>query len=81
MAWIEATITLVGIVVANYGVKLGRAYPLIKQAQELITAQYEARKDGKLTKTEKVILYDDIEEILLDAYDILKGLTPFRSRK
>ncbi len=72
-------ISLAGIVIANYGLKLGRAYPLIKQSFNLVKNQEEARRDGKLTKDEKVKLYDDIETLIKEAYSILKGWLPNKS--
>ncbi len=73
-------LTLGGVVLANWGVKLGRALPLVKKAYNLIKNQEEARRDGKLTKDEKVRLYDDIEGTLKEVYSIVKGWTFFKSK-
>ena len=77
---INVGLTVVGLVIANYGVKFGRAYPLVKKAFELIKNQEAARKDGKITKDEKIKLYDDIEALIKEAYSIIKGLFPNKSK-
>ena len=73
-------ITIGGLVLANWGVKLGRALPIVTNAYNLIKNQEEARKDGKLTDKEKSGLYDDIEGLLKEAYSIIKGWTFFKSK-
>lgn len=74
----ESIITIAGAVLINYGFKLGRAYPLIKQAYTLIKNQHDARKDKQLTQKEKVILYDDIEDLINESWKIISGFTPIK---
>ena len=78
---VELALGLGGILIANFGWKLGRAYNLVKQAFELTKNQKEARKDGKLTQAEKAVLYDDIEDVITEAYKVLKGFFPNKSKK
>lgn len=78
--YVEVALGLAGLVVANYGVKLGRAYPLLKKAMKFARDQAEAKKDGVLTEKEKSVLYDDIELLVREAYSILKGFFPNKSK-
>lgn len=72
-------ITIFGIIIANYGVKFGRALPFISKAYKLIKDAREAKEDGKITQAEKALLYDDIESLLKEAYSIAKGWFPNKS--
>lgn len=76
---VQAGIVISGAFLTNWGIKLGKAWPLIKGAFNLIKNQEEARRDGKLTKDEKAGLYDDIEVLVKEAYSIIKGWFPNRS--
>ena len=67
-------------IIVNYGVKFGRALPLLKTAFKLTRNQMEARNDGKLTIQEKAGLYDDIEETISQVYSIIKGWFPNKSK-
>ena len=73
-------LTLAGIIIANVGLKFGRAAPLIKDIYETIKYYEEAKKDGVLTIKEKATLYDEIGETLKEAWDIIKGFTPFKKK-
>lgn len=77
---VQAGIAIGGIFLADWSIKLGKAYPMVRQAFNLIRNQEEARRDGKLTKDEKVGLYDDIELLIKEAYSIIKGWLPNRSK-
>jgi len=70
-----------GLLIANYGTKLGRAYPLFKQVHETIEETVSAKKDGKLTMQEKAKLYDSIVDCYEDAYSIMKGFFPNKTIK
>jgi len=77
---VNVGITVAGLLIANYGIKLGKAYGLVNKAFNLIKNQEEARKDGQVTAKEKVVLYDDIEAVVKEAHSVLKGLFPNRSK-
>lgn len=77
---VNVGITIAGLVIANYGIKFGRALPLLKKAFNLTRNQVEARKDGIITDKEKVKLYDDIEGTISEAYRIIKGMFPNKSK-
>ena len=47
MQIVEGALAVATILLANYGAKLGRIYPLVKQAVSLISTRVEAKKDGK----------------------------------
>jgi len=78
--WINIGLTVAGLIIANYGVKFGRIYPLIKQAYELVKLREEAKKDGNLTQAEKAELYDEIVKLLKEIQAVLKGLFPNKSK-
>ena len=77
----QIILPLAGVIIANYGLKLGRALPFIKKAYKLIIDKEEAKKDGVLTQKEKALLYDDIESLLKEAYSIIKGWLPNKSKQ
>ena len=68
------------LIAVNYGAKLGRALPILKDLLYIIERQKAAKKDGKVTQKEKADLYDGIEILVKDAHSILKGLTCFKSK-
>jgi len=74
-------LSLVGLVIANYGAKFVKIAPLMKKAYKLTRDEVEARSDGIITQKEKAVLYDDIEGLVKEAYSIFKGLLPNRSKK
>lgn len=76
----QAGIVIAGMFLADWSIKLGKAGPLIKKSFNLIKNQEEARRDGTITDKEKVILYNDIEVFVKEAYSIIKGLLPNRSK-
>ena len=78
---LDIGITLVGLALANWSIKLGRAAPLIKKAYELAKEEVEARKDKELTQKEKAKLYDNIIGLLNEAYSFIKGWFPNKSKK
>lgn len=77
---VNVGLTLAGLVLANFGLKLGKAYKLLKKAHELVENQVNARADGKLTVAEKAKLYDNVEGVLKEAYSVIRGLFPNKSR-
>ncbi len=77
---INGIIAVIGILIANYGIKLGRAYKIIKAGFDYIEAYIEAKKDGTLTQKEKAALFDYLDEIVKQAWSILKGLFPNKSK-
>ena len=79
ITFLNVAITLGSLLLANYGCKLGKAYPLINKAHNLIKHQEEARRDNKLTQKEKAELYDDIESLINEAWGIIRGWLPNRS--
>lgn len=80
MELIEIGLGIAGIVIANYGIKFGRARSLIKKAFTMIEDERKARKDGILTVKEKAGLYDNIEALTKEAWSISKGLFPNKSK-
>ncbi len=78
--YINIGITLGGLVLANATVKAVRVYPLLKNVFKLIKDREEAKKDGKLTISEKAKLYDDIVSSVKEAWLLLKGLLPNKSK-
>lgn len=74
-------LTIAGLALANFGLKLGKAYKLLKKAHELVEGQVNARADGKLTVAEKAKLYDHVEGVVLEAYSVLRGLFPNKTIK
>jgi len=80
MSLVNIGLSIAGIVLANYGIKLGRAYPLIKKAFISAENERKARKDGILTEKEKAGLYDNHTATIKEAWSIIKGLTPFKSK-
>ena len=75
---ISVSVAVGGFVLANFALKLGKAAPVLKRALSLINTHKEAAKDGKLTVAEKADLYDKIQELLNEAYSIIRGLFPNR---
>lgn len=77
---VDGLVAVGSILVANYGIKLGRVYPLLKSANNYIKVYLEAKKDGKLTQAEKADLFDKINEFVTGAWSILKGIFPNKSK-
>lgn len=73
-------VTAAGAIIANLGVKLGRANKIMQNIYLHIQKQVEARADGILSTKEKALLYDDIEGLVKEAYSILKGFWPNKSK-
>ena len=80
MNLINAGITVVGVLIANFGIKLGRVYPLVKQVYSTVETYIEAKRDGKLNQSEKAKLFDEISADLKEAWSIIKGLSFFKSK-
>ena len=78
--WIESIIGLGGILLANYGVKFGRAFSPLKAAFNLMKEVREAKEDGIVTDKEKAEIYDSVEELYVEAYAYLKGYFPNKSK-
>lgn len=76
---IEIGLGVLGVIVANYGIKLARVYPLLKQAVAYAKLEAEARKDGTLTQKEKADLYEKLEGLVREAWSIMKGFFPNKS--
>jgi hypothetical protein len=76
----QIIVAVAGLVIANFGIKFGRVLPLLRKAFELTKNQLDFRKDKKLTQVEKAKLYDDIEGIVKEAYSILRGLFPNKTK-
>jgi len=74
-------LTLAGFIIANYGIKFGRALPLLKQAFKLMEVREEAKKNGILTQEEKALIYDDIVDLLKEAKAYIKGFFPNKSKE
>ena len=80
-AWVvNALIGFGGLVIATYGLKFGKAYLPIKKTFNLIVARHNAKKDGHLSKEEKAELYDKIEDCVKEAYSVMKGFFPNKSK-
>lgn len=75
----ESILGLGGILLANYGAKIGRAFSPLKAAFNLIKDVHDAKKDGVVSNKEKAEIYDSVEELYLEAYSYLKGLFPNKS--
>lgn len=77
--YLEIGLGILGAVIANYGVKLVRVYPLLRKAHSYAREEAEARKDGVLTEQEKAALYDEIEGLVREAWRVMKGFFPNKS--
>ena len=78
--YLEIGLSLVGLVIANYGAKFVRIYPLLNKALEFGKDQAAARKDGVLTQKEKADLYDGIEGVVKEIHSVVKGFFPNKSK-
>jgi len=80
MEMMEIILSVVSLLMVNFGVKLGRAAYYIKQAIVIVVKYRDAKKDGYLNKEEKVELFDAIHVYMMDCWAVLKGLFPNKSK-
>lgn len=78
--YIQIGLAISGLILTNITVKAARIYPLLKKAFELIRNEEEAKKDGKLSPIEKAKLYDNIVALNKEAWALLSGLWPNKSK-
>jgi hypothetical protein len=69
-----------GLLLANYGAKIGRLYPLMKRLLQYAEEYSSSRRDGILTQKEKANLYDKQVIIIKEAWAIISGWTPFKNK-